>query len=109
MYSATQLNGIDVSLEVCDGAGDPCDAACGGAGCGTCGGGVSCDEGAVTKSIQAVDLANQSQSILVVTKREIDIVYNSVSIYRGFFRASFSAFRPSLKYLPLLPQTDKSS
>jgi len=61
---------------------------CGGAGCGKCGGPVSCDEGAVTKSIQAIDLANQSESILVVKKREIETVYNSVSD-RFFFCTLF--------------------
>jgi len=77
------------SLKVCDGAGDPCDSVCGGAGCGKCGGGVSCDEGAVTKSLQAIDLANQSESILVVKKREIESVFNRVSI--GFHLFKFSA------------------
>ena len=67
-------------LKVCDGAGDPCDSVCGGAGCGKCGGGVSCDEGAVTKSIQAIDLSNQSESILVVKKREIETIFNRVGI-----------------------------
>ena len=77
------------TLKVCDGAGDPCDSVCGGAGCGKCGGGVSCDEGAVTKSIQAIDLANQSESILVVKKREIESIYNRVGIISYFtFRAS---------------------
>ena len=65
-------------LKVCDGAGDPCDPVCGGAGCGKCGGGVSCDEGAVTKSMQAIDLSNQSESILVVKKRQIESVFNRV-------------------------------
>jgi len=64
--------------KVCDGAGDPCDSVCGGAGCGKCGGGLSCDEGAVTKSIQAVELANQSQTILVVKQREVESVFTRV-------------------------------
>jgi len=76
---AIALDVFTLWLKVCDGAGDPCDAVCGGAGCGKCGGPVSCDEGAVTKSIQAIDLANQSESILVVRKREIETIYNSVS------------------------------
>jgi len=67
-------------VKVCDGAGDPCDSVCGGAGCGKCGGGVSCDEGAVTKSLQAIDLSNQSESILIVKKREIESVYIRVGI-----------------------------
>ena len=67
-------------LKVCDGAGDPCDSVCGGAGCGKCGGSVSCDEGAVTKSMEAIDLCNQSESILIVKKREIETVFNRVSI-----------------------------
>ena len=75
-------------LQICDGAGDPCDDVCGGAGCGKCGGGVSCDEGAVTKATQAVDLSNQSESILVVRKREIEAVFNQVGV---------SPFRASLK------------
>jgi len=75
-------------VKVCDGAGDPCDAVCGGAGCGMCGGGVSCDEGAVTKSLQALELANQSESILVVTRRQIQTVYDSVSSRARFFHIS---------------------
>jgi len=53
---------------------------CGGAGCGKCGGPVSCDEGAVTMSIQAVDLANQSESILIVKKRQVETIFNQVGI-----------------------------
>lgn len=48
---------------MCDGAGDPCDALCGGGGCGRCGG-VSCDDGAVTKADNALDLARKASDLL---------------------------------------------
>ena len=66
-------------LKICDGAGDPCDSVCGGAGCGKCGG-VSCGEGAVTKSMRAIELANDSETLLVTRKREVETIYNRVSV-----------------------------
>ncbi|KAF4532826.1 hypothetical protein B566_EDAN002677 [Ephemera danica] len=44
---------------VCDKRGDPCDQLCGGAGCGLCGG-ISCEDGAVTKADGALDFATDA-------------------------------------------------
>lgn len=48
---------------VCDGQGEPCDALCGGGGCGKCGA-LSCAEGAVTKSENALNMAREAETIL---------------------------------------------
>jgi len=53
----------DINDIVCDGRGDPCDATCGGALCGKCGG-VSCEEGAVTKADDALQLAQEADTVL---------------------------------------------
>lgn len=53
----------DLNDAVCDGRGDPCDALCGGGGCGKCGA-LSCDEGAVTKAESALALAKEAEGIL---------------------------------------------
>ena len=47
---------------MCGAPGDPCDALCGGGGCGRCGG-ESCD-GAVTKANTALKLAQQAEELL---------------------------------------------
>ena len=48
---------------MCDGTGDPCDSLCGGGGCGKCGA-LSCDEGAVNKAENALNLAQEAESTL---------------------------------------------
>jgi len=75
------IHDIDIQLErldekitglntmVCDGAGEPCDLRCGGAGCGKCGG-ASCDEGAVTKSANALDFAKRADETLRAKSKE---------------------------------------
>lgn len=47
---------------MCGAPGAPCDALCGGGGCGRCGG-ESCD-GAVTKANTALKLAQQAEDLL---------------------------------------------
>ncbi len=54
---------------MCDKRGDPCDSLCGGAGCGKCGG-LSCDEGAVTKANNALDLAKRADAVLMKKEEE---------------------------------------
>ena len=54
---------------MCDGAGEPCDLRCGGAGCGKCGG-ASCDDGAVTKSANALDFAKRADETLRTKSKE---------------------------------------
>jgi len=49
-------------VKVC-GRLDVCDAACGGAGCGSCGG-ISCDMGAVTKANISLELVSKADKAL---------------------------------------------
>ncbi|XP_055351401.1 laminin subunit beta-1-like [Paramacrobiotus metropolitanus] len=60
-----ELNANIPSLNsmVCDRAGNPCDDVCGGAGCGRCGG-LSCDQGALQKSKNALDLSKKAEEKL---------------------------------------------
>ncbi|KAK2718943.1 laminin subunit beta-1-like [Artemia franciscana] len=53
----------DLNDKVCDGRGDPCDSQCGGAGCGKCGA-LPCDDGAVTKADNALNVAREAEGIL---------------------------------------------
>jgi len=69
----------DLNDIVCDGNGDPCDSLCGGAGCGKCGGSVSCQDGAVTISDNAISLANRSETILRTKREETEILLTRVS------------------------------
>ena len=65
-------------LKVCDGRGDPCDSRCGGGGCGKCGG-VSCDQGAATKSENAIDLAERADALLMEKQQIVSQMLRSVS------------------------------
>lgn len=49
---------------VCDGAGDPCDGICGGAGCKSCGNSISCEDGAKQRAEVAVNLAKKTEAAL---------------------------------------------
>ena len=56
----------ELNKAVCDGEtsrDDPCDDLCGGAGCGKCGD-VSCGEGALTKSQDALKDAKDAEQLL---------------------------------------------
>jgi len=67
-----------INDQVCDGQGDPCDSLCGGAGCGKCGG-LSCDEGAVTKASSALSVARDAEKILSEREREVDDLLRGVT------------------------------
>lgn len=54
---------VDLNQIVCDGRGDPCDHACGGAGCGKCGG-ISCGRGSVSLSTNALDFSRRAELLL---------------------------------------------
>ncbi|KAK2178481.1 hypothetical protein NP493_542g02038 [Ridgeia piscesae] len=60
---------VDLNEMVCDGRGEPCDSLCGGAGCGKCGG-LSCEDGSVTKANNAMDLAKRAEKTLAERKTE---------------------------------------
>lgn len=49
---------------VCDGAGDPCDSICGGAGCKSCGNSISCENGAKQLAETAITLAKKTETAL---------------------------------------------
>lgn len=52
---------VCVCIQVCDKMGDPCDSVCGGAGCNHCGG-LSCENGALTKSSKAFGFATDAEN-----------------------------------------------
>lgn len=49
---------------VCDGAGNPCDVICGGAGCKSCGNSISCENGAKQLAEVAVNYAKKTEAVL---------------------------------------------
>lgn len=53
----------ELNNAVCDGRGDPCDALCGGGGCGKCGS-LSCEEGSVQKAESALSTAKEAETVL---------------------------------------------
>lgn len=64
---------------MCDGAGDPCDALCGGAGCGQCGG-STCSDGAVTKCDEAKELAEKTAKIMAEKEKKLKDMLKAVSL-----------------------------
>ncbi|XP_037091485.1 laminin subunit beta-1-like isoform X2 [Pollicipes pollicipes] len=68
-----------INDQVCDGEGDPCDSLCGGAGCGKCGG-LSCDDGAVTKAANALSVAEDAARVLAESEREVDGLLRGVTM-----------------------------
>ncbi|KAL5014853.1 hypothetical protein ScPMuIL_009123 [Solemya velum] len=67
----------DLNEMVCDGHGEPCDALCGGGGCGHCGG-DSCEEGAVTKAENALNLAKQSEELLDIKENNAELLFSNM-------------------------------
>jgi len=70
-----------LNADVCDGETSrdkPCDELCGGAGCGRCGG-LSCQNGALTKADEAVQSAKQAESILADKDLEAEGVLREVT------------------------------
>lgn len=66
---------------VCDGETSldaPCDALCGGAGCGKCGG-LSCQQGALTKAEEALQNTKEAERILAEKDLEAESALNKVS------------------------------
>ncbi|KAK3579401.1 hypothetical protein CHS0354_029709 [Potamilus streckersoni] len=68
----------EINDMVCDGNGNPCDDVCGGGGCGKCGG-PSCENGAVTKADNALDLAMKAEELLKVKEQNANHLYKNVS------------------------------
>ena len=76
---------------VCDGETtreDPCDDLCGGAGCGKCGD-VSCGEGALTKSQDALKDAEDAERLLKEKDLEAEEALNKInSVHNSVQRAA---------------------
>ena len=76
---------------VCDGETsreDPCDDLCGGAGCGKCGD-VSCGEGALTKSQDALKDAEDAERLLKEKDLEAEEALNKInSVHNNVQRAA---------------------
>ena len=76
---------------VCDGEtsrDDPCDDLCGGAGCGKCGD-VSCGEGALTKSQDALKDAEDAERLLKEKDLEAEEALNKInSVHNNVQRAA---------------------
>ena len=71
----------DLNHQVCDGqtsVDEPCDALCGGAGCGKCGG-ISCLDGALSKAGEAVKSAELADKLLREKDAEAQQVLNQIS------------------------------
>ena len=71
-------------MKVCDGRGDPCDSRCGGGGCGKCGG-VSCDQGAATKSANSIDLAERADAVLMEKQQIVNQLLRSVRFFLKYY------------------------
>lgn len=88
----------ELNSAVCDGDTSrekPCDELCGGAGCGRCGG-LSCQNGALTKADEAVQSAKQAESILADKDleaegvlREVMQLHNDAREAKGEAQAAF--------------------
>lgn len=66
-----------INEKMCGQESDTCDI-CGGAGCGKCGG-ISCDQGAITKAEQALDFANKTEHRIKEHELTAEEIYRSVS------------------------------
>ncbi|CAK9187452.1 unnamed protein product, partial [Ilex paraguariensis] len=75
--SSLEMQIPGLNQQVCDKAGDPCNELCGGAGCGKCGG-LSCDEGAVTKAQNALKFAKDTEKLVQDKETKIGELYRGV-------------------------------
>lgn len=67
---------------MCDKRGEPCHPVCGGGGCGVCGAEQSCENGAVKKAENALDLARKAEELLTIKERNATDLLSKVSIAR---------------------------
>lgn len=82
-------------LQVCDRRGDPCDAFCGGAGCGKCGG-LSCNEGLVNTALLALKFAEDTEKLLKRKEASADDLLRGITFAK---QRSDSAFDLALMAL----------
>lgn len=75
----------DLNEQICDKRGDPCDNLCGGAGCKQCGG-LSCENGAVTKAEKALAYAEDTEKEIKKKEEVAEDLIRSVRLltYRLF-------------------------
>ncbi|EDW03702.1 laminin subunit beta-1 [Drosophila grimshawi] len=69
----------DLNNQVCGKPGDPCDNLCGGAGCGKCGGFLSCEHGARAHSEEALKVAKDTELAITSKKDEADQIIRSLT------------------------------
>ncbi|XP_046682808.1 laminin subunit beta-1 isoform X2 [Homalodisca vitripennis] len=76
----TQLerNIPELNNQVCHKMGDPCDQLCGGAGCGFCGG-ISCEDGAYTKSSKAFSFATDAENKIYEKEAKAEELFRGIS------------------------------
>ncbi|XP_054279344.1 laminin subunit beta-1 [Macrosteles quadrilineatus] len=72
----------DLNEQVCYKRGDPCDQLCGGAGCGFCGG-ISCEEGAFTKSSKAYSFATDAENKIYEKEAKAEELFRGISQARA--------------------------
>ncbi|XP_073999526.1 laminin subunit beta-1 isoform X2 [Rhodnius prolixus] len=65
--------------KICDKEGDPCDTLCGGAGCGKCGGSISCESGAVGKAAAALSIADKYKDHIAASLKTADSAYRAIA------------------------------
>jgi len=68
----------ELNNQVCHKMGDPCDQLCGGAGCGFCGG-ISCEEGAFTKSSKAFSFATDAENKIYEKEAKAEELFRGIS------------------------------
>lgn len=74
-----------LNQQVCDKGGNPCDDLCGGAGCGFCGG-LSCEQGALTKAENALKFAKDAVKLVQEKQKKSTELLNSVTILLMHFQ-----------------------
>ncbi|CAK9803904.1 Laminin subunit beta-1 [Anthophora quadrimaculata] len=81
----------ELNLEMCGDNVTDCSKVCGGAGCGFCGG-LSCDAGAVTKAMQALDVAKKQADKIKNHKDDAEqLLRNMVQVKRDATAARSNA------------------
>lgn len=68
----------DLNYKMCDKRGDPCDGLCGGAGCDACGG-VSCENGAVTRAEKALGYVTDTENNIKKKEQTAEDLFRSVN------------------------------
>lgn len=72
----------DLNNQICSRRGDPCDALCGGAGCGHCGG-LPCEDGAVSKAENALGFAQEASQHIHDKKAKAEELFRGISQAKG--------------------------